>query len=143
MSYGAITFLGSKACGECSVFEFGSGYSTLWWASRAKQVVSCEHDQSWYEQLTKLIPSNVTLLYRELNNSPSYANAIVDHGGTFDIVVIDGRERLACANASLPFLSSRGVLVWDDTDRERYKREFFRYISAGSDRSSSSESALC
>jgi hypothetical protein len=121
MSYGAITFLSNKACGECSVFEFGSGYSTLWWASRVQRVVSCEHDQSWYEQLTKLIPSNVTLLYRELDNSRSYVNAIVDHEGTFDIIVIDGRERLACVNASLPFLSSRGVIVWDDTDRERYK----------------------
>jgi hypothetical protein len=121
MSYGAIDFLNRTVRSEFNVFEFGSGYSTLWWASRARRVVSCEHDQAWYQQMSELVPNNVKLLYREHDDSGSYAQSIVDEGEFFDVVVIDGRERLACADASLPFLSVGGVLVWDDTDRERYK----------------------
>ena len=36
---------------DMEVFEYGSGGSTLFWASRVKKVVSVEHDKEWYEIL--------------------------------------------------------------------------------------------
>lgn len=36
---------------EMRLFEYGSGGSTLFWASRVKQVVSVEHDKTWYEKM--------------------------------------------------------------------------------------------
>jgi hypothetical protein len=43
------------------VFEYGSGGSTLFWASRVKEVVSVEHDRFWYEKMrTELSNHNIT-----------------------------------------------------------------------------------
>src|SRR5882757_1229120 len=36
---------------DMSVFEYGSGGSTLFWASRVKTVVSIEHDKGWFEKM--------------------------------------------------------------------------------------------
>jgi hypothetical protein len=36
-----------------TVFEYGSGGSTLFWASRVKKVVSIEHETEWYERILK------------------------------------------------------------------------------------------
>lgn len=37
-----ISFLEAKKFDGCEVLEFGAGYSTLWWANRAKHVLSFE-----------------------------------------------------------------------------------------------------
>jgi hypothetical protein len=34
--------------------------------------------------------------------------------------VIDGRDRVASAASAIDSLKPDGVLIWDDTDRERY-----------------------
>ena len=31
------------------VFEWGSGISTIWYAKRVKELVSIEHDKTWFE----------------------------------------------------------------------------------------------
>jgi protein-L-isoaspartate O-methyltransferase len=33
-----------------SVFEYGSGYSTLFYARCARSVISVEYDQAWYSE---------------------------------------------------------------------------------------------
>ena len=131
MSYAAIHFLGSRTKRDLRVFEFGSGYSTLWWASRVKEVFSCEHDRQWYQQMKKSSPSNVHLLYRDVEISGAYPNSIKEQQERFDVVVIDGRERVACAEAAVSHMSPKGIFVWDDTDRERYKPGMNALLASG------------
>ena len=66
-SYSMIAFLSDKVRPDMRVFEYGSGYSTLWWARRVAHVTSCEHDQYWYDTLNAKVPSNVDLRYCELD----------------------------------------------------------------------------
>ncbi|MDP9231076.1 MAG: hypothetical protein M3O67_10470 [Bacteroidota bacterium] len=43
------------------IFEYGSGGSTLFWASRVKEMVSVEHDRIWYGKMrTELSNRNIT-----------------------------------------------------------------------------------
>ncbi len=51
MTYDAIDFLDKICTPETCVFEWGSGGSTLFFASRCKQVVTIEHDTEWSEFL--------------------------------------------------------------------------------------------
>jgi hypothetical protein len=45
------------------IFEYGSGGSTLFWASRVKEVVSIEHDRLWYGKMSiELADRNITNL---------------------------------------------------------------------------------
>src|SRR4051812_3930217 len=48
-TYPMIDYLNQLDFSEKSVFEFGAGNSTLYWARRAKSVTSIEHDVKWYD----------------------------------------------------------------------------------------------
>lgn len=65
MTYDAIDFLKEITSVEKNVFEWGSGGSTIFFASRCKQVISVEHDKEWSkilkEYLHKLEYENVLI----------------------------------------------------------------------------------
>lgn len=128
-TYPAIEALNNWDLSDKRVFEYGSGFSTLFWASRAKEVVSVEHDRTWYEMISKLAPDNVRLILAPIDRDESepspelrerfdaYAGAI---DGRFQIVVVDGyarsRVRYLCAQKALPHLDSNGLIILDNSD---------------------------
>jgi hypothetical protein len=129
-TYPAIEALRNWDLSDKRVFEYGSGYSTLFWASRAKEVVSVEHNRSWYEKIVKLAPPNVRMLLAPIDdgNDPeptpatreqfkNYAEAI---DGRFQVIVVDGyarsRVRYQCAQAALPHLDTNGLVILDNSD---------------------------
>jgi hypothetical protein len=54
----AITFLEHILNKDMVVYEYGSGGSTLFFASRVKEVVSVEHDKAWHSEVLKQINNN-------------------------------------------------------------------------------------
>jgi hypothetical protein len=54
----AIKFLDHILNKNMLVYEYGSGGSTLFFASRVKEVISTEHDQMWYRNVIKQINEN-------------------------------------------------------------------------------------
>ena len=127
MTYPSISFLEKRINKEMIVFEYGCGNSTLWLANRVKHVISCEHDKQWYEEMKKMIPSNVDLFHAELHIDDSYAKKITEYKRKFDIVILYGRDRVNCAKNALHSLKEGGVIVWDNSDRTSYK-EGFEYL---------------
>lgn len=123
-TYAAISFLTERTTKNMVVFEYGSGNSTLWWAKRVARVVSCEHDADWYELTKRTLPSNVEYHLFELIPGGSYCRSIGDHGQVFDIVVVDGRDRVNCAKNAILGLKSDGVVIWDNSDREEYREGY-------------------
>ena len=115
------------------VFEYGAGYSTLFWAARAKEVISIEHHPGWHEKISKLAPMNARIILAaitqkadEYHPTPEtrqqfrqYAEAIRGFG-TFDVIVVDGyaksRVRYQCAQACLPQLAANGLIILDNSD---------------------------
>ena len=124
MTYSAMGFLEKRINGNMSVFEYGCGNSTLWWARRVKNVVSCEHDRAWYEKIKKLIPANVELHHIDLEYGGAYSKKVSEYKETFDIIVIDGRDRLNCGENSLTAIKPNGVIIWDDSDRDDYAKGY-------------------
>lgn len=118
-TYPAISFLIPRIKASFEVFEFGSGNSTLWWAARVKNVTSVEHNKMWFEQMSELVPANVQYIFADLE-SGDYVKTLGTQAKEFDIVVIDGRNRVLCAKETLSRLNSGGVIVWDNSDRDRY-----------------------
>lgn len=119
LTYPAIAFLEGRVHPHFKVFEFGAGNSTMWWSERVTEVVSCEHDPEWYEQIRSRSPKNSRIELRSLKDG-SYVSFIDEFPARFDVVVIDGRERNECARRCLPALNASGVILWDNTDRARY-----------------------
>jgi hypothetical protein len=130
ITYSSLRFLEPRLNPEMEVFEFGSGASTLWWARRARSVVSCEHDREWLERTRALAPANVQLMYAA-GTGPEYAGAILAYNSKFDVVVIDGVDRVSCARNCIGALKPSGVILWDNTDREEYRPGFELLRSQG------------
>ncbi len=120
-TYPSIDFINEHLKPEFEVFEFGSGNSTLYWAERCSHVTSCEHDLKWYEMLKSRLPENVSYLFHELESGGDYSKAAKNCGRRFDIINIDGRDRVNCAIESLSALKDGGIFIWDNSDRERYE----------------------
>jgi hypothetical protein len=118
--YAAIDFLLDRVDG-LNVFEFGSGNSTRWWARHAKQVTAVEHDPIWAKKVAAQAPVNVTVLEVPLEADGDYCRTPLRTGATYEVVVVDGRDRVNCALQCLAALTDDGVVIWDDSHRSRYR----------------------
>jgi hypothetical protein len=121
ITYPAIEFLGKRINKQLSVFEYGCGNSTLWWASRVKEVISVEHDKRWYDKFAPIVPQNVTINHVALEYGGAYAKQITAYKKQFDIIVIDGRDRINCAVIGLDSIKNEGVIILDNSDRRKYE----------------------
>ncbi len=104
------------------VFEWGAGASTVWLARRASEVISVEHDADWlgkFETQTKPF-GNVRLMHRSIDTA-SYVDAIEECSDMFDLIVVDGRERVACLEKAKSRLAPNGAILFDDSGRSRYR----------------------
>jgi hypothetical protein len=122
ITYSSLYFIEGRINSTMTVFEFGSGASTLWWAKRVASVVSCEHDETWHSRFLGMIPLNVRLMHVPL--AQGYADTICQYREAFDVIIIDGRERVRCAENALAALKSEGVIIWDNADRLEYTPGF-------------------
>jgi hypothetical protein len=109
------------------VFEYGSGASTLWLARRSAKVHSVEHDRDWAERLRAKLAGfpGVDLRTPDCDlASPSadqpYVQAI-RNTGEYDLIIVDGRLRNFCLAEAIPHLKRDGMIVFDDSGRERYR----------------------
>ena len=113
LTYPLIEFLNSLDFTEKKIFEYGTGSSTLYWASRAEQVVSVELDEKWYSSLLQKIPNNVQLIHEP--NGGKYPG-IIQEKGKFDVIVIDGAERYQSAVAASEYLAPGGMIILDNSE---------------------------
>ena len=130
-TYAAIDFLDTRINEEMTVFEYGIGNSTIWWASRVSRVVSCEHDRQWFLNMKSSLPDNVECMHFDMVPSGDYSKAILQYDSEFDLIVIDGRDRVNCARNSLRALNGTGVIIWDNSDREDYRDGYDFLIDNG------------
>src|SRR5262249_32909711 len=126
--------------GNVRVFEYGSGASTVWLARRAARVVSVEHDVGFAKIAAPMLAlPNVELRVIEpvrassASRAPSgrsgyedcdfsaYVDSIADGAAPYDLVVIDGRARVACLERARDCLVAGGLVVFDNSNRQRYQ----------------------
>lgn len=150
MPYNAIEWLRNNVQSTWSVFEYGSGGSTFFFANRAAHIVSIEHEKGWYDIVDRSLheqgytnteyhyvaPQSISesappqcCALRSLSDKPQYADrhfgnymrAIEPYPDqSFDLVVVDGRARACCVRAAIPKVKPGGYLLIDDTRRKRY-----------------------
>ncbi|UZJ65355.1 hypothetical protein OKW96_03920 [Sphingobacterium sp. KU25419] len=60
-----------------------------------------------------------------------YVHAILQQDQLFDIVIVDGRRRIACCKNAIQRLSETGVLILDDAEREHYQPAIDYLIQQG------------
>lgn len=124
MTYPAICYLKQIDFSELSVFEYGSGASTQFWSSRARRVVSVEHDDSWAAKIVALALPNVELIHAVDDEYVGAGARQAPH----DVIVIDGGWRYDCAMKALQWLSPNGMVILDNAERYPVITEYFRKL---------------
>lgn len=159
--YEAAEWLNGLLEPEWSVFEWGSGVSTLFFARRVQRVVTIEHVDAWRARVAERLEreglTNVDL--RCVPPDPAderadaeadgaerayarYAGAIdAEPDRSLDLVMVDGRARALCIEHALPKLRPGGWLVLDNAERafyasirarlEQYESKQFRGVANG------------
>jgi Methyltransferase domain len=126
---------------EMVAFEYGSGASTLWLARRCRAVYSVEHDSEWAERTRALCaphdnveilavpPTDLTSTTRCRSGRTGwkeyafddYVESIRRYPFLFDLIVVDGRCRVECLEEARNKLSEGGLIVFDNSNRQRYR----------------------
>ena len=147
MTFPALAFLKEVLRPDMRVFEWGSGGSTLFFARRAKQVVTVEHNAEWAEKVRAACAAHSHVLIEHIppddvpptaDFDPTDPAAFFSSESTsfrryathiaafpdahFDLVVVDGRARPSCLQQAIPKLKPGGTLVLDDAERPCYAR---------------------
>lgn len=140
-SYGAIDAVEAWLEAQPSpirAFEWGSGASTLWLSRRVDELHSTEHDIEFADLVRPHLPEHVhfQVIPSEVSQTPrtpskksgyrgqdfsAYVAAIDQVDGSFDLICVDGRARVACVRAALERLAPDGLIVLDNTGRQEYR----------------------
>lgn len=121
LNYAFLDFIQPRLKKTFVMFEYGSGNSTLWFSQYIQHIDSVEHDKDWYHQILSKLPLNSTLYFKSLETD-DYEKCILFTAHYYDMVLIDGRKRLECAQASVQKLKKDGVIILDNS--EHYPKIF-------------------
>lgn len=125
-TYPAIDFLKQLDLSEKKVFEFGCGNSSKFWAGLAKEVISVEEKEEWYEICLKDKKNNQTIL--NCVTEESYTESILNYSNNFDVIIVDGDfSRFKCTQNAIKKVNDGGLIILDNSDRAE---EFEVYSNA-------------
>ena len=124
ITFPAIDYLSKFDFSDKTIFEFGSGQSTLFWAERFSEVISVESDKEWYSYVKKSLPNNSNVVYQPSLNE--YASSIIKTNKQFDVILIDGDCRDECVFSSLHCLKDNGMLILDNSEHYSDITKFLR-----------------
>jgi len=130
-TYSFIDFMEPRLSDTLHVFEYGSGYSTRYFSKRVASVTSAEHDREWLAAGMKDKAENVTLIHYEGAVDGDYCRAATLQGKKFDVILIDGFDRNNCCKHAADALTEQGVIIFDDTELDKFQEGISYLKQAG------------
>lgn len=117
-TYPSIDFLEGFDKSQWDVFEWGGGNSTKWWASRVNSIVTVEDNAEWFNEIKTQLPDTVNLVLQE--GEDAYSGFINCSEDMYDVIVVDGSYRVACAREAVKHIKYSGIIVFDNSDVENH-----------------------
>jgi len=119
ITYPAIDFISQFDFSDASVFEWGSGFSTLWWSRRCRQITTVESNLPWVPYIKDLLPETVEIIVTPLDADAEIDALLNHHSVQHDVFVIDnhGPFRWRCAEAAASKLARGGLIILDNSDQ--------------------------
>lgn len=126
-TYPAIEFLSQFDYSDKQIFEFGCGYSSLFWAKRAKKVTSIEDNLNWFDKWKKEFDEpNLDIRWRD--EGEIYEQAALEDEIKYDVIIVDGKRRFQCADSAVKVLNEGGMIILDDSDRINTSQEYVKAV---------------
>ena len=120
-TYPCYEYLNSIDWEGADVFEYGTGFSTVWWKNHGANLYGVEHNKQWYEKIKVQKLGDILLS----NNVDEYPNTInrTFNAKSFDVIVIDGLVRYECVKPAVNKLKPGGIIIFDNSDWHRNTKE--------------------
>ncbi len=112
----AVDFIDTLDFSGHTVLEFGSGQSTLWWAQKAESVTAVEESAEWFGYVQRSLqnmPKATVHLETDLNR---YAALPRTWRRKFDVVIVDGGDRVQCMRTALDVIDDNGLVILDNSE---------------------------
>ena len=116
-TYPCYEWLNSIDWTNSKVFEYGTGYSTLWWQSKKTHYHGVESNKQWYDS----IEDKTNIKYEPKHRR--YIEYIYDYDYKFDVIVIDGVVRFDCIKPALEKVKDDGMIIYDNSDWHKNSKE--------------------
>ncbi len=98
-----LEFLLKENTKEWRVFEYGAGYSTIWWRLNCLSVKSVDNNKDW-----------ALLAGAEYQSEKDTYLASIFNEGQFDCVIVDGIYRQECVEWAIPYLKQKAIIIIDN-----------------------------
>lgn len=126
-TYPAIEYLSQFDYSDKQILEFGCGFSSLFWAKRAKKVTSIEDNLNWFDKWKKEFDEpNLDIRWRD--EGEIYEQAAFEDNIKYDVIIVDGKRRFQCAEAAVKVLNKGGMIILDDSDRINTSQEYVKAV---------------
>lgn len=126
-TYPAIEYISQFDYSDKKIFEYGTGYSSMYWAKRSKKVVSIEDNVQWFEKFkTEFKAENWQMRY--CDEKMGYEDTIFQDNEKYDVIVVDGKRRAECAANAVKALADGGMIILDDSDRINTSQEYVNAV---------------
>jgi hypothetical protein len=120
MTYPCIAYLEKRLNKNISIFEYGSGDSTIWFSHRVKSIDAVEHHEAWHQYVSSKKSNNMEVLHVKLDKDGAYCRAISSLNKRYDLVIVDGRDRNNCIKQAVHHLTEAGIILLDNSERSNY-----------------------
>jgi len=95
-----------------NVFEFGVGYSSLWWAEQKRVNLSgVEDTEVWAKFVTGNSQRDV-----DITTAIDEDEYIGVCSGVYDVIVVDGKHRTKSAERALKHIKNDGIIILDNSE---------------------------
>ena len=116
-TYPCYEWLNSIDWNGSKVFEYGTGYSTIWWQNKNVDYHAVEDNKQWHD----MIEDKTNIEYKPGHHK--YIESIYKYDFKFDVIVIDGVVRFDCIKPALEKIKDDGIIIFDNTDWHKDSKE--------------------
>ena len=116
-TYPCYEWLNSIDWNGSKVFEYGTGYSTIWWQNKNVDYHAVEDNKQWHD----MIEDKTNIEYKPGHHK--YIESIYKYDFKFDVIVIDGVVRFNCIKPALERIKDDGIIIFDNTDWHKDSKE--------------------
>mgnify|MGYP001296259183 FL=1 len=116
-TYPCYEWLNSIDWNGSKVFEYGTGYSTIWWQNKNVDYHAVEDNKQWHD----MIEDKTNIEYKPGHHK--YIESIYKYDFKFDVIVIDGVVRFDCIKPALEKIKDDGIIIFDNTDWHKNSKE--------------------
>ena len=122
-TYPAIEYLSQFDLSQKTIFEWGSGNSSLFFAKICKTIVSVESDKEWFNYVSQDLSENQKIFLVE---EEKFSDFIDEKSIKYDIIIIDSLRRYDCAVKAINHLNEGGLIILDNSDWHPNTSELLR-----------------